>query len=421
MSEQHQQPQDPYYYEDVIDLRELAKTLWSSKWIILAAVLLAALAAYLTDNYILSPQYEASAHMGIRRTTFQADLEPRIENPSSLQDYQQLRNLTDSLPELAESADVVLKVCQVMDLACVGEDSQRPDLEAALIGTNQLKLTVTCQDPERAAEFANLWAAEMIRRWNILYGTAEVDLDQIEGELESSRQKWDAAQQTLEAYLPESKVNVIEVQLEQAQSKLNRYLEEVEANQRIVRDARSLEARLSGLSGSQNLPVGEALSLIALQQRASGSVSGTQFQLSGTEILGGGYRVSDARNSLTQLRGALENQNQELESTLPELESEITALTVALENGHYKIEELEGERDRAKMEYQALAGYYDEARINKKNQGAAAYSVARAVIPFEETGQSTTVIVALAGIIGGMIAVGGVLGYSWWIEEEEDE
>ena len=420
MNEQTSHP-DPYYYDDVIDLRELANTLWSSKWIILATVLLAALAAYLTDNYILSPQYEASAHMGIRQPTFQADLEPSIENSSSLEDYQQLRNLTDSLPQFAESADVVVAVCEDMGILCLGENSERPGLEASLIGTNQLKLTVTSGDPERAAAFANFWAAEMIQRWNLLYGSGNIDLDRIEQDLQAAEEQWDAAQQALEAYLPESQVNVLEVQLVQAKDKFNRYLEEVEANQRIIRDAHSLDDRLNGLASTQEMPVGEALSLIALQQRASGSISGTQFQLEGSQIMGGDYRVVDAQDSLSRLISALEDQNQDLEYTLPTLEEEISALMVELENEQYKVDQLQQERDRAKKEYLIMAGYYDEARVNKQNQGSTAYNVARAVVPSNESGISTNVIVALTSIIAGMIAVGGVLVYSWWTEDEEPE
>ena len=94
---------------------------------------------------------------------------------------------------------------------------------------------------------------------------------------------------------------------------------------------------------------------------------------------------------------------------------------VELENEQYKVDQLQQERDRAKKEYLIMAGYYDEARVNKQNQGSTAYNVARAVVPSNESGISTNVIVALTSIIAGMIAVGGVLVYSWWTEDEEPE
>jgi uncharacterized protein involved in exopolysaccharide biosynthesis len=260
----------------------------------------------------------------------------------------------------------------------------------------------------------------MNSRLIILYLYTEVNLDQIASEMEVSRQKWDAAQQALESYLPESKVNVLEVQLGQAKSELNHHLEEMEANQRIIRDARSLDARLNGLSASEQLPVGEVLSLIALQQRASGSISGTQFQLEGSEVMSAAYRAAEARDSLARLITALEDQNQELEESLPDLEGKISGLMVALENEQYKVDQLQQVRDRAKKEYRVMAGYYDETQINQNNQSSTAYSVVRAIVPSGESGQSTKVIVALAGIITGMIAAGGVFVYSWWTEEEDE-
>lgn len=417
-----EQPQpEPYYYEDIIDLRELIRTLWNYKWTIIAATLLAAVAAFLTDNFILPPQYEASAHVGIRRPTFQADLEPSIENPSSIENYQQLRNLTDSLPELAESDDVWQSVCQEMGLKCVGEDDEKPDLKATLVGTNQLKLTVTCEDPQQSAEFANVWAGEVIRRWNMLYGSESINLSKIEEEVAEARQRWEQTQNNLEAYLPQSKVNVVQVQLEQAEQNLNRYMDEMEGNERLIRDARSLDNRLQGLAPSAQLPVGEALSLIALQQRTTGGISGTQFQLPGAEILGQDFTVADGRKGIAGLITALEDQNASLADALPTLEEEIASLAVELESEQHKISQLEQERDRARQEYSSMAGYFDEARINKENQGPASYSIAPARVPQRESGQSTIMIVALAGIVGVMIALGSVLIYSWWTTGEETE
>lgn len=412
--------QEPYYYEDVIDLRELVETLWNHKWIIVAAVLLAAAAAYLTDSFILPPQYEASAHIGIRRPTFQANLEPSIDSPSSLENYQQLRDLTESLPELAEADDVWMSACVQAMVKCVGEDSLKPELEAELVGSNQLKLTVTSSDPRRAAEFANIWAGEVIDRWNELYGNENVELARLEEDVEAARERWAEAQKALEVYLPHSQINVLEVKLLQTRSRLNRYLEEIEDNERLIRDARSGGNRLLDLDPDSALPLGEALSIIALQQRSSGGISGTQFQLSGSELFGGGYTVGEARGTIATLVRALESQNENMIEKIDQAAGEITALAVELEEEQYKIDQLEQERDRARQEYNAMAGYLDETRINQRNQKKAAYSIAKAIVSQKESGQSAVVLTALAGIVAGMIAASAVLFFEWWTTEDEE-
>jgi len=419
MSE-HKTP-DPVYYEDMIDLRQLVKTSLKYKWVIICVTVLATLAAFLTSKFLIPEHYETSAHIGIRRPTFKADLEPGIENPSTLQNYQDLIQMTQSLPELAEADDIWLSVCQQMELPCRGEDNNRPDLEAALIGTNQLKLTVTCKDPDQSAEFANLWAKEIINRWNELYGNESINLEQIQQELENARQLWSETQQSLESYLPQSKISVVEVQLFHAKNKLSLYLQEIENNHSLIRDAESFDNRLTGLDQNGNLPVGDSLNLISLQMRTSGAVSEVQFQLPGEEILGSGYSAETARKSLKELILSLEDQNNLLEGDLPALEADITSLALELENENYKVQQLRHERDRAYDAFQVITGYLDETEINQSNQMKSAYNVAYAWVPVESSGLSTMIITTLAGIVGLMIAIGGVLVHSWWTEEGEND
>ncbi len=72
-------PQDPYYYGDVIDLRELIRTLLKHKWIITTATLLAALVAFLVSIFLLSPRYQASAYVTLTEPVVQMDLDTGIQ------------------------------------------------------------------------------------------------------------------------------------------------------------------------------------------------------------------------------------------------------------------------------------------------------------------------------------------------------
>lgn len=414
--------QDPYHYDDVIDLRELIKTLLKYKWIIVAAVVLSALAAYLTSKFILSPKYEASAHIGITLPSFEVDLEPSINNPSPLDDYRLLTETTKALPGLAKAVEVWLSICEEMDLTCLGEDNDKPELEAALVGTSQLKLTVTSEDPEKAAEFANLWAKEVIKRWDLIYGIGDIDFLQLEEEVAQALETWNTAQKTLEDYLTESQINVVEVQLNQAEGELARYLRDIESNESIIRDASSLDARLGGLNQSDKLLIGDALSLVGLLQRTTdGDVEGgIQFQITGTDIYGQDYTIADTRETLTDLIFALESQNGDLEIQLAGLEEEINTLTLDREVEQFRINLLKQERDRARSNYQALAGYLNEALIALEHNGKAAYCVAKAVVP-QEAESNTLINTALVGMVGLMLSTGGIFVFTWWTEEEESD
>jgi len=410
-------PPESVYYEDMIDLRALIKTLWKYKWIIIGTSFLAALAAFLVSKFVLPPQYESSTQIGIRRETFYADFEPSIENPSGLEDYRNLSDLTKSLPQLAEAEDIVLSVCETMGMICTGEDNNRPDLEAALLGVNQLKLTASCESPQACADFANAWAEEVITRWNTLYGNEAVDLDQIVNEVEDARENWDRTQAALEAYLPESRVKVVETQLNQAKHELNQSLLDIENNNRIIGDADALDARLANLPQESELSLGNALSLIALQQRSSGGISGAQFQLPEGALLGGGYSVTAARESIGFLTASLTDQNQELAGTLPELENKITDLALELENENHQIIQLAVERDRAKGAYQALAGYLDEVTLNLRYQGKSAYLLAQGRVPEEESGLSEVIVILVCMIIIGITTSIVLIFHDWWGKE----
>ncbi len=412
-------PQDPYSYKDAIDLRELIKILLKYKWIIISATLLAALTAFVTSKFLLPPKYEAATHIGITQPTFEVDLEPSINNPSPLDDYRAFIELTKTLPALAEADEVWLSVCEEMELPCVGEGNQKPELEAALIGTSQLKLTVISESPERSAEFANLWAGELIKRWNLLYGNGSIDLIQLEEEIAQALENLNTTQKALEDYLPESQLNVVEVQLSQAKQKLAIYLGEIEDNENIVRDADALDFRLGRQSQSSKLLIGDALSLVGLLQRTTGEMSGTQFQITGTDIYGQEYTIAESRETLADLVSALENQNDDLEIQLADLEGVITALALERESEQYQIALLEQERDRALRNYQILSGYIDEILIALEYNGQAAYCIAKAVVPTEPSGSSTKMITALAGIVGLIFAVGVVFVYYWWTTGEE--
>jgi len=252
-----------------------------------------------------------------------------------------------------------------------------------------------------------------------LYGSENIDLIQVEKEVAQALENWNTARNALVKYLPESQINVVEVQLNQAKQKLAIYLGEIEDNESIVRDADALDFRLGRQSQSSKLLIGDALSLVGLLQRTTGDVNGTQFNITGTDIYGQEYTIAESRKSLADLVSALENQNDDLEIQLVDLEGEITALALEREAEQYHIALLEQERDRALSDYQLLSEYMDEVQIAPEYEGLFAYIVAKAVVPQDESGLSTIILVAIAGMMGLMISVVSVFVYAWWNSENE--
>ena len=412
-----QQPQ-PTYYEDTLDLRAMVKTLLRWVWLIILAGLLAAVTAFLTSKFVLSPQYESTALVAITEPSLIAELEPSIQVEMQMPD-------TQALADLAQSEDLLLKVYQSPGVSELLEPDStfggfRNRAEATLVGSNQLRLTVTDSNPQRAARVANVWADCTADRLNDLYGATEENYEQLKQQAETARQNWDTAQAALKQVLPKSQVDVLQTQLGQAKTNLSTYLAQLDRNELLIEDVRSLDVRLEALNQNAVIPAGEALSLMALQQRASGALEGTQIQLPGPDVLGEGYTVRQARASLDELVQSLQAQNEDFEALLPTLETRIKGLNVQLEEEQYQLDQLREQRDLARSAYRALSGQLEETRITLAQGDQTAKVAAQAWAPEEPSGPNTLMNTALAGIVGLMLAVGAVFVIEWWREEPED-
>jgi len=280
-------------------------------------------------------------------------------------------------------------------------------------------LQVTATDPTIAAQIANGWAQVLVLRLNDLYGTGSSTVVVIESEVQKAKVIWNTAQEGLESYLPQSQVEILEVQLAEQKNSLARYLYQIEENRILISDGEVLKAQFAVMDKDLNLSTGSVLSIIALQQRAAGGISGTQFQFQSNAVLGQGYLVGDGKNDLERLIGAIKTQNEEFTTELTIIKESIGELSAALESERHKVELLTQERDLARSAYTALANQLEETRITQSQEEHSAKIGAEAMIPRKESDPNLLLNTALAAIISGLLALSLALVYAWWIEDEE--
>ncbi|MGB2956423.1 MAG: Wzz/FepE/Etk N-terminal domain-containing protein, partial [Anaerolineales bacterium] len=307
-----QNAQTPDYYENVIDLRQLVKIVLNYKWIIIGVTVIAALVSFLISAFVLSPKYEANAYVTLIEPIITAELEYSIQVSPALPE-------TGALAELAEADAVIDQVAVSLNLLDYIEEN-KPDMAASLQGESQLHLQVTATDPEIAAQIANGWAQEMVLRINDLYGIGSSTIGVLESEVQKAKDNWNIAQESLETYLPQSQMEILEVQLAEQKNSLARYLNRIEGNRILISDGEVLKSQLADLDKDHKLSTGSALSVIALQQRAAGGISGTQFQFQADQVLGQGYLVEAGKNDIERLIGALKTQNEEFTAELTIIE-----------------------------------------------------------------------------------------------------
>ena len=259
-----------------------------------------------------------------------AELESSIQISPSLPDSR-------TLSDLVESDSIVNSVIDELNLNDYLKEYPE-ELDAILQGNSQLELIVKHSDPEITAEFANAWAGIIIKRLNTLYGPSRDTITLIENEVREAKEQWNTSQAALEKFLPQSRVEILEVDLSSAKNTLSHYHDNIYQRQILISDALTLFRQLDEENSINPLSTAQALSIIAIQQRISGGMMGTQFQFQGEEILGSGYIVADGKASIEGLINAVEEQIKEFGDEIAVIEQRILDAAVELESEKYMVE-----------------------------------------------------------------------------------
>jgi capsular polysaccharide biosynthesis protein len=403
---------DNAYVEEEIDIRKIVTTLLRYKFPILAITVGLAIAAFAFSRLVLPKQYEASALVIMNKPIFTADLDSRIQTVPQMPDG---RSLTD----LAKTDDLMLEILQLPDAAGIpdGErtvEALKKRFDVALIGLNQLRLTVTMEDPQQAARLANLWAIKVAERINGLFDINNHSMTQVEQQLVTAYQKWGEAEENLLNYLPNSQVNTLDVNLANARNRYEAYLNKIHNIDLIASDLQYFDARLAAKNRNALLSLEDSLSLVTLQQRIMGGGIGIQVQAGGSELLGEGYMVADARAALSSLGHSLESQRKEFEAKLESESIQIASIATELERARYQLSELTVQRDLALNAFQALTSQQEENRISLAQNNQLARLAAPAIPPEEDSGPHSAINGVAAGILGFIVSVGSVLALDWW-------
>jgi len=305
----------------------------------------------------------------------------------------------------------------------------------------QLSLQVIDRDPQRAALLANTWAEQVVDLVNATYGLGVVART-LDPQVLHSKKDYEQAQTALEDALSKSPVEALKAQLQRKQADLECVLGSSSQISRVLDDLTALEQGLSGPGGSP-ISLGDGLALTALRQRSliSGPCQSDgqpeyqlQYQLQSqtqpqsqpqssnasdftTQIDSAsfdGFTVSKAREAATQMRAGLQTQLTHLQSDQIQLEQEIPQLQKDLENAQAKLVQVTTKRDQSLGLYDDLLQTQQQiATVLTQSSKVASVSV-QAVPPQKALSSGTIKNTALAGMLGLMLSVFGVLAVKWW-------
>jgi len=429
--------------EEQIDLRGLIRSLLRYKWWILGITALAAIAG-LVAGQLAQPQktYQAKSLLVFGQPTL------NMLNPSSGSQVNSAVNIT-ALPDtkgvtdLAEMDDVIYEVYQAPELAQSRSHGLtfgklKGELAASLSGTNQLLLQAKDPDAKQSVLLANLWAETVAERLNTLYGSSNAQVTALQGQTQAALEAWQAASKALVDYLPDSKADALAAQLTQEQLAYNALLGKSHSIDLILSDGRALDARLSG-QATAALAGGDALSLLALQQRAnevllcnplpstrvqssseetwplppvvasvespvscspSAAASGLQLQLADATILSGQDTAGSAQQQLKSFMDSLQAQQTEVKASLASMDHQLADLHSQLEAANAEVDQLVVRRDLAKAAYESTSAELNNTRVEVVANGQVARVAGKAM----QANRSSSGRILLYAIVAAALA-----------------
>lgn len=405
-----------------IDLRKVIRSLLQ-RWVwIVAFALLAGVAAF-GFTFLQPRKYEAKAVIALSRPLNLPNFDPRYQSVNPLA-------INNKVVE-----DVALGDEIVQSLLDEWRDPKKDRLDARAFARANLNvaggkdstvsiLVVRLKDAAEAERLARLWAEEVVRRVNLVYsGRDESQVAFFQEQVEMAAQRVQAATKALEDFEARNQKNSLQNYLNSLSDQQGEYLRRLRVIQAVQADARLFLEQIKALPNESLLSSQEQTNLFLLQMRIygdtlAGIASASQYQLAMPQLTAQ-TTVGEYEQTLAAWLNALEAQKAELSSA-------IEAFPPQMEELQGKIQALDSERQRLDLEIKlanetltTLTRKLDEARIVIQDSTGYASIAAYPTLPRKALPRGTLRNTALATLLGGFLAVFGVLMWDWWRSEEE--
>ncbi len=407
--------------EEFIDLRVYVRILLRNWLWIVGAAGLAAATAFAVSS-LMAPSYEAESVVLITEPRYMMQFEPRFET------IQEWEPAYPAFPVLATS-DAVLQA--VVDTYIPTPDAGietwslrtlKNMAEATSEGDPSLVvLRVTSSSPEDAAAIATTWATILTGRGNAIYQNGDRDVGFFETQLAAAQVELTEVEEALIAFQAQNEHEILSAQLNSLQRAQSDYLTDQRTIAYLVQDLRGLGAQLARQPGTQIASLADDLTTLYLQIKAfnAEAIAPIEMQINTAESLSK-KSVAEQIAFLEDLTETLQAKSEEIDGRLAELEPQMLALQEQLQIIEIERAQLNRERVLAEETYMTLARKLEEARIAAQEESGILQVGSRAAVPEEPVGPRRLINTALAGVLGGMVAVGAVLVLDWW-QQDEDE
>ncbi len=429
-----------HVYEDEIDLRELVLKLWKHKVVILVVTLALALIGGLI-GLAMSGNYQATAIVTLYQPVFPSDLgsvglsstdvsgsqvQTSMATNGTQAFYSTIRPTATDLANWATASDVLKAAlaspaipAKFSNLPLATVQSQA---KATAIGNTLVQLQIIQDTPDAAAAVANAWAAVVVARLNDSYGISDGDLKLVKSQVDNAQQAFDQAEANLGQELRSNQSASLGVQLSEEKVALAAYLDKKNGLDLLSNDIQRVQGVLGKMAPSAPLPADQALTILLLQQRAVAveNSSAAPLQIPASGMFDANYTVGAAQAALDEFSASLKQEQSLLDANAVQVNNQLLETQTALESESHKLDRAIQARDGAKAQFLTLSVQLQQ--MQQYRQSAPVAKVTSAAVPPQATDSRPIPINAvLAGAVGLVLSVFGVLISDWWRNQDREE
>lgn len=410
--------------DETIDLRPYVDALVRRWRVILGAVIAGILIATLL--HFSSSNYRATALVAAFEPAQQLQFDERIISSVRLEPF------TSAYPEIATSNDVLSAVLERAKELSGGTIATLPELRDILNvekgdDSRLLRLSVRYDDPQVAAELANLWATTFVKTVDEINLGRSGQVEFYENLRADTIAELQGIEQALVDFQSGNRMVIVENQLFSLGQQQATYLADQRRLRLLLEDIEALSAQIEAGSGD-TITFADQLTALTLQQNAyihetpiisptvgiaQSSSASVQLQANPEFNLTAGTR-SEQLVLLGALAQSVEARLATIDVKLLELESSFFSLQREQQSIANRYDELIRQRDVAAETAVILARRIDEVRVQSQDTGNSLRIASLAVPPVRYDRSSLVVSVAVFGLLGFLISAMAVILLTWW-------
>ncbi|MEJ2710034.1 MAG: Wzz/FepE/Etk N-terminal domain-containing protein [Anaerolineales bacterium] len=213
-----------YEYEDEIDLRPYLLNIVKHWWQI-GLIVIFSVSAALAYGLTRSRNYESTATILVTRSRAVLSLANQFPTVNEPVDY---RSRMEAFQSIASSDGVALKtIKQLPDRQPIASQQLEDFKRSTEISSSGdiIKVTSTAKNPQLAAQIANTWARQAVTAINQAYSGEELP-GEIQSQIQAAQQEYQQAQTSLESFMQENQISLLQKQLEEAEGVLDTLVKE---------------------------------------------------------------------------------------------------------------------------------------------------------------------------------------------------